>query len=241
MSLEIGPRMLPEYVKKIFDNGWVMQWHSPVVTRNEFEQRVFRAQTSRDNHMFQAVYGNSRHIFFDRRDDNKWLLFYEASPQGIQQLKWKVDPRVLNYLLISPRDIGVKAGLHSTTQVICEPVGQARTNSGASISREPSHEVYECTGRGVKNDIPEDVCSFVGGKYVKLELSTYSEGIPWQPGGGGYNGSTAGHGSREVIREATSTFPISQCIVEMSKSPGYNNWDFRVPKHLKHHLTSYWE
>ena len=186
MSLEIGPRMLPEYVNKIFDNGWVMQWHSPVVTRDEFEQRVFRAQTSRDNYFFQKVYGNSRHIFFDRRTDNKWLLFYEASPEGIQQLKWKVDPRVLNYLLKSQRDKGVQAGLHSKTQVICRPIGNpVHTKPGVSISREPSNEVFECTGRGVKNDIPEDVCSFVGGRYVKLEMGNYAERLPWQPGPGG--------------------------------------------------------
>ena len=229
MSLDFGPRMFPEYARKIFDNGWVMQWQSPAVTRDDFEERVFRAQTRKDNFYFHKVYGNSRHIFFDRRDDNKWLLFYEASPEGIQQLKWKVDPRVLHYLLKAPRDDGVQAGLHSKSQVICRPmVNKTRTKPGVSISREPSDEVYECTGRGVKNDIPEDVCKFVGGRFVKLDM-------------GESYGSTAGHGTWHVSREGADPLPISQCIVEMSKSPGYNTWNFRVPKHLKHHLTSYWE
>lgn len=217
-ELQIGPPMFPNYVRKIFDNGWEMQWVPRAATREDFKERVFRKHTSGNNANFHSIFGGDNHIFFDLRTDNRWILFYEASPEGIQQLKWKVDPRILQFLLRAPRDERVRSGLVNKARKTTDPKG-----------------TY---------DVSEAVCKYVGGSYKELKY-----GLPigpdvfgqWGHKVKGYYGSTAGHGSREVTREATSPLPSSECIVKMSKSPGYNNWEFRVPKHLKHLLVSYWE
>lgn len=122
-ELQIGPPMFPNYVRKIFDNGWEMQWHPRAATREDFEERVFRKHSSGFHANFRSIFGRGNHIFFDLRTDNKWILFYEATPEGIQQLKWNVDPRVLQFLLSAPRDERVRSGLVNKARKTTKPKG----------------------------------------------------------------------------------------------------------------------